>query len=132
MHCFYVSFLLDAGSTPSGHSGQGDSLRIYVAVVEHRDCRLKCVSACGFHFACMNDGVQIVVVVQDALQELALMGYIGSDSSNNGVNGRINGKFNFTKGTRPLVLPDAVVRRGSAGSYAASDRSWDRACVAHL
>ena len=34
---------------------------------------------------------------QDALQELALMGYIGSDSSNGG-NGRINGKFNFTKG----------------------------------
>ena len=27
------------------------------------------------------------------------MGYIGSDSSHAGSNGRIHGKFNFTKGT---------------------------------
>ncbi len=45
-----------------------------------------------------------MIAAQDALQELALMGYIGSDSSNNGGNGRMNGKFNFTKGVS-VILP---------------------------
>jgi len=79
------------GPAPARDTRQGATCsvpRMHVALLRSFMCLCRALHFQGFGS-----------LLQDALQELALMGYIGSDSSHAGSNGRMHGKFNFTKGT---------------------------------